>query len=190
MKRHLNLIPPGTRHRQTLKRMVRVGSRSIVVAGVGLGLLLAAEWTRGLGRLARLQELEARFAPLSRLVHEQAAMAEKIEKLRAREQLSLRLSRDEYGLALLGAISVAASESAGSVYLKQLEYQANTTTIEPITTTREVRIDGASVDGIGVATFAERLRISQVFDSVAVESTTPMPGGLSSLRRFEIHCAF
>ena len=190
MKRHLNLIPVATRRRQMVRRLSRASSRAIVAAGIVVGSMLALEWTQGMSSLRELKDVEARYAPVSQLLHEQARLVDRIQKLRGREQLSLRLSRDQYGLAVLGAVAQASGQSNGSVHVVQLDYQANADSEGAAAAAeRSVQLEGAGVDSMAVADFAERLRESGVFSSVAVESTSPVSGGPNNLRRFEIACS-
>ena len=156
----------------------------MVIAGAGAGLLLGVEWLRGVVALQELKELDARYAPFAEIGQSQDELEARIAALRAREQLTLRLSRDQASVALLGALSLAASEVAGSVYLESIDYDV----AETAGSNRSVRLRGAGADSGAVAAFAERLRESGVFDAVAVESTGALPGGAASLRRFGIAC--
>ncbi|MEN0109448.1 MAG: PilN domain-containing protein [Planctomycetota bacterium] len=189
--RSVNLIPPSTQRRHAVRRVMRVMSAWVTATGLVAGLLLAVEWARGVADSSELASLRARYTPVATLVDERADLIATIERLRGREQLSLRLSHGAHAYALLGVTAQAAAESSGSVYLRQLNYSAAEESAkpgEPIS--RGVKLSGASIDGVAVADFAERLRESGLFRSVAVESTAPLPGGQRSLRRFEVACRF
>ncbi|MEO0529824.1 MAG: hypothetical protein AAF266_04515 [Planctomycetota bacterium] len=189
-KRSVNLIPVATQRRHSMRRLVRVWSTAIVLSGACSASLLGVEWARGLIAMQELSELDARYEPFVRIAGEQRSLANQVSALRAREQLSLRLSRDDHGLSLLGSIAQAAGASAGDVYVEQLSYDgAIATGSRDEKVTRSVRIEGAGVDSVAVAAFAERLRKSNVFSGVAVESTAPLPGGAASLRRFVVAAA-
>lgn len=193
MKRHLNLIPIATQRRQAFRRVLRVGATSTVIAGLLTGLLLTVEWTRGLVAMQQLQELNARYAPLEQLAGKQMKITKKLAQLRGREQLSLRLSREAYGLTVLGTISRAAEASAGNVYVETLQYDGTAGAARGSIDGKSeaigaIRLSGAGVDSTAVAIFAEHLRASGVFTSVAIESTALMPGGAASVRRFEVAC--
>lgn len=184
MTRHLNLIPVATQRRHMMRRVIRVWSTSMVAAGVCVAALLGVEWLRGMATLSELQDLDARYAPFAEIHQKSSALSDQITRLKGREQLTLRLSRDDHGVALLGALALASRESGGSVFVKQMEYDVSGSQ-EAV---RAIRLQGAGVDGGAIAGFAEGLRESGVFTSVAVESTGTLPGGAASLRQFTVAC--
>lgn len=187
IKRSINLIPVATQRRHEMRRLVRVWSTSIVLAGACSASLLGVEWARGLIAMQDLREVDARYEPFARITAEQDALAEQVAALQAREQLSLRLSRDDHGLSLLGSIAQAAGGSAGDIYVRQLQYDGPVATgSSKDQVTRSVRIEGAGVDSVAVAAFAERLSKSGVFEGIGVESTAPLQGGAASLRQFVV----
>lgn len=187
MNRSVNLIPLATQRRHAIRRIVQVWSLSTVLAGACAASLLGVEWVRGLIAMQELRDLDARHEPFVRIAAEQRSLAEQVAALRQREQLSLRLSRDDHGLSLLGSITQAAGKSTGDVYIERLEYEgAAATSTQSRQAIRSVRIEGAGVDSSAVATFAEDLRKSGVFDGIAIESTAPLAGGSASLRRFVV----
>ncbi len=188
MKRSLNLIPIATQRRQAFAQVLRVWSTSTVIAGVCTALLLGIEWTRGMVAVQQLSELNARYAPFEQIAGKQQSLTSQIEQLRAREQLSLRLSREARGLALLGAIARAAGASDGAVYVEDLEYDGPAADGRDTNERGELQLAGAGVDSTAIAGFAERLRSSGVFAEVAVESTRPISGDTSGHRRFEVTC--
>lgn len=184
MKRHLNLIPIATQRRQTRRRVLNVWSASVVMAGALVGLMLGVEWLRGVVALRELEELNTRYAPFAEIAKQRSELVDQIDRLRGREQLSLRLSHDAHGVSILGALAIATRDSGGSVYVEKLVYELN----EASDATRSVRLAGAGVDSGVIAGFAERLRETGVFSSVAVESTGSLPGGAVSLRQFSLAC--
>lgn len=184
MKRHLNLVPVTTRRRQLRQRLLRVWSTSVVLAGLFACAMLGVEWFRGMSALRDLQNLDARYAPFEEIAKQRDDLIDQISRLRAREQLTLRLSRDEHGVAMLGALALATRDTGGAVYVDRLEYDVESGN-EGI---RSVRLTGAGVDSGAVAGFAEGLRKTGVFQDVAVESTGALPGGAVNLRRFSVAC--
>lgn len=188
MKRSLNLIPIATQRRQALGRVSHVGSTATVIAGVFTALLLGIEWTRGMVAVQQLSELNARYAPFEEIAGKQSKLASQIEMLRAREQLSLRLSREARGLTLLGAIAKAAEQQGGGVFVEALEYEGSAADGTQAENGGEVRLNGAGTDSTAIALFAQSLRETGMFAEVAVQSTRPISGNNTSQRRFEVAC--
>lgn len=184
MKRHLNLIPLATQRRQTRRKVAFVWTTSVALAGVFAGLLLGVEWLRGMSAMRELQNLQARYAPFDKIAQQHDDLVQQISHLRAREQLTLRLSRDEFGISMLGALAVATRDAGSTVYVNDLKYHVEAGNDAP----RSVRLSGAGVDSGAIAGFAQRLRETGVFRSVAVESTGALPGGAVSLRQFSVAC--
>lgn len=185
MNRSLNLIPAPLQRKYALRRVMRVWLRAVVVSGVCAAAFLGVEWLRGASALRELTELDARYAPLMRILKDQEDLVAKIERLNSREEIALRLSRDQHGVVLLGVLSKAAAKSDGTVYLNTLMYQGpNTNT--PGEVLRTVQISGVGVDGMSVAEFASELRTTGVFDEVTIQNTEPLSDGAASLRRFSI----
>ena len=122
---HINLIPSATRRRQAIRRMLRWWVQWTTALCLLAAVALALDWARGSAALRELSELEARYAPIERLARETKSMADKVAALQAREQLSLRLTHEAHGIVLLGAIAEAAGENPGTVYVQQLQFQAN-----------------------------------------------------------------
>lgn len=191
MSRSINLIPVATQRRLAVRRLLRVASRSTVTTGACVLVLLGVEWARARAASRALQELEARYAPIVRLVEEHDRLASQIAELEAREELSLRLARDSRGIAVLAALAEATESSDGSVYVRRLSYQGSRPDrSQRSSANRAVRLEGAGADGLAIATFTTRLRDTGVFEAVEVESTNPLVGGSNSGRRFVVNCGF
>lgn len=188
MKRHLNLIPVATQRRQLLRRVVRVGSIAVVLSGATTGLLLTGEWAQGWIAAQQLNELDERAAPLRQIIDRQDALAKQVEALRARELLTLRLSRESHELTLLGAVAQAAGETSNTVYVQQLRYTRPPIQEDQSSSRGELQLTGAGIDGAAIARFASELRDTGVFSLVSVESTGSLPGGDASLRRYRLNC--
>lgn len=184
MKRHLNLIPIATQRRQTRQKVAFVWTTSVAVASLLVGLMLGVEWLRGMSAMSELQDLRTRYAPFEEIAQQHDDLVEQISHLRAREQLTLRLSRDEFGVSMLGALAVATRDASSAVYVNDLKYHVE----GGKDSSRLVRLTGAGVDSGAIAGFAESLRETGVFRSVAVESTGALPGGAVSLRQFSVAC--
>lgn len=182
MSQSLNLIPPSLQRAAATRRVKRVGSRAVLASGVVVSALLGLEWTRGVAALRDLTELDARYAPLARLADEQEETEAEVARLRAREQIALRLAREAVGLPLLGAVSRAASAGAGAVYLDELTYDGGSA--DATQPAAQVRLRGVGIDGVAVAQFVERLRESRAFEGLAIESSEPVAGGAASVRQF------
>lgn len=193
MKRTLNLAPPGIRRRQAMRRLVHACSTAITLAGAASATWLLVEWSRGAAMAQALGRLEAEYAPLERLMEEDVLLRGEIERLRAREQMSLRLTTDRIGLPLLAVLAQAATEAGGDVYVEELHYHASSqTTRNRRTVTQDgpkAELEGVSRDSLAVARFAQELRRSKLFTRVSIESSQPAPGS-GDLRQFEIACAF
>lgn len=191
MKGHLNLIPLATQRLYTSKRIVRFWSMVITLAGIGCLFACGIEWGRGLTAAQQLKAFDARFAPLAKLLEEQRELSQFVTNLQAREQISLELSSETQGVALLGAVALAASKLKGAVYVATLEYDSSPQSGRAASSSgRRLHLDGAGTDSLAVAAFAAELRDSGLFDSVTVDSTRPFAGGRVSLRSFEINCLF
>ncbi|QDT69041.1 hypothetical protein MalM25_19670 [Planctomycetes bacterium MalM25] len=188
MKRQLNLIPIATQRRHLLRRVVRVGSIAVVVSGLVSATLLGGEWAQGWMAAQQLRELEARYAPLRQILAKQDALNQQIEQLRGRELLTLRLSRESRELTLLGAIARAAEQTSEGVFVQQLQYARPTLEAGLTPYNGELHLTGAGVDGGAIADFASNLRESGVFRAVSIESTSVMPAGSRSLRRYQLVC--
>lgn len=185
MKTHLNLIPLATRRHQAVRRVTSMWSTAITAAAACCLTVCAVEWSRGVSAVSRLQSLDARFAPLSKMLEEQREVAKLIDDLRARKQLSLRLSGETPGVSLLGAVSTAAARLDGSVYVAKLNYE-DAGSAGP--DDQRLLLEGAGVDGFAVAAFAEGLREAGVFGEVTVDATHSLKGGAAALRGFQITC--
>lgn len=188
MKRHLNLIPIATQRRQLARRVMRVATITLVISNTTVGLLLTGEWAQGWVASRQLRELEARYAPLRQIIDQQDALAKQIEQLRARELLTLRLSRESRELTLLGAIAQAAGQSNEDVYVQQLRYLRPAIESDQTPGGGELHLSGAGVDGAAIAEFATRLRETGIFRVVSIESTCALPGGEAGLRRYQLTC--
>lgn len=191
MKNHLNLIPLATQRLYASKRIVRFWSAVITLAGICCLFACGIEWGRGLTAAQQLKAFDTRFAPLAKLLEEQQELSQLVTNLQAREQISLELSSETQGVALLGVVAQAASKLKGSVYVAKLEYDSVSQSGRTTTSSRRrLHLGGAGTDSLVVAAFAAELRDSGLFDSVTVDSTRPFPGGVASLRSFEINCLF
>jgi hypothetical protein len=171
-------------------RIYRQWANAVATAGVACAALLAIEWGRGLSAVERLRSLDAQHAPLSKLQHETTQLTAQIAQLRAREQISLSLSHATQGLATLGAVSRAAHEVDGGVYVTRFELadHAEPTIEGESEAAPALKLIGTGLDGLVIASFVERLRESGAFSSVSIASTRPAPGAAPSLRAFEIDC--
>lgn len=188
-RRRLNLIPPATQRRLAFERLARTWSTTIVLCGLTAGGLLALEWTQGMFASHELQRLEVRYAPLAKLSADNEELKTQIAELRAREQLSLRLSRKEHGITALAAVTVATRDGDQDVYLMSVDYDGPPEDAKlKERPERWVQLVGAGVDSVAVAALAQRLRAVGAFEAVAVESTDPLPGADDRLRRFQMRC--
>ena len=185
MSQSLNLIPAAIQRRYALRRVSRVWLIWLAASGAGAGLFLGIEWLRGVASLRELMDLDVRYAPFLRLAEEREALGAQIAQLRAREENALQISRDEYGMTLLGVMSEAAANSGGDVYLDSLAYR-RTTALQGVGPSNAVHLSGVGLDGLSVAEFAAKLRESGVFNEVTVQNTQPVDGGVASLRQFSI----
>ena len=191
MKGHLNLIPLATQRLYASKRIVRFWSMVIALASIGCLFACGIEWGRGLTAAQQLKSFDAHFAPLAKLLEEQQELSQLVTNLQAREQISLELSSETQGVALLGVVAHAASKLNGSVYVAKLEYDSSSQSARTTNSSRRrLHLSGAGTDSLAVAAFAAELRDSGLFDSVAVDSTRPFARGVASLRTFEINCLF
>lgn len=195
MKRVLNLAPPSIRRRQMMRRLTRAVATAVTCAGAISASWLLIEWSRGAAMAQDLGRLEAEYAPLARLISEQAELVDSIQRLQAREEISLRLTTTHAGVPVLASISQAAADPEAAVYVEGLEYRMpqSTPTRRQATSPRKtpvVSIAGSGRDGLSVARFAERLRASGVYSQVSIESSRPAGGASESLRQFQITCVF
>lgn len=191
MKRHLNLIPPAIQRRQAAKRILRGWSSIVTFVGIICLSACVMEWSRGVAAVQRLQALDARFAPLGKLADEERELTGIVENLRAREELSLRLSTETEGVTLLGAVSTAAKDLGDGIYLVEFRFQGDTPLAGGAKPgSRSLRLEGAGIDGLAIASFADRLRDAGVFSTVSVGATRPVSGGAPTLRSFQIDCVF
>ncbi len=191
MKNHLNLIPLATQRLYARKRVLRFWSTIITVAGIVCLTACGIEWGRGLAAAQKLKAYETRFAPLAKLVEEKRELLQLVSNLRGREKISLELSSETKGVALLGAVSKAASERGGDVYISKFEYEGSSQSgRKKKGSHRRLHLGGAGADSLAVAAFVAGLRDSGLFDSVTVDSSRPLRGGGPTLRSFEINCLF
>jgi cell division protein FtsB len=189
VKRSINLIPLATRRRMVALRVYRQWANAVATAGIACTALLAIEWGRGLSAVERLRSLDAQHAPLTKLQTEKTQLETQIAQLRAREEISLSLSHATPGLATLGAVSRAADEVQGGVYVTRFEFADSEA---PVAATEEspptLKLVGAGLDGLVIAAFVEYLRETGAFSSVSIAATRPLAGGAPALRQFEIEC--
>ncbi|TWT98088.1 hypothetical protein Pla108_22450 [Botrimarina colliarenosi] len=189
--RSINLLPFATKRAQAARRVTRVWMRAVLASSCCAAALLGVEWLRGVAALQELQELNARNAPFELIAQEKASVSSQLHRLRQREQITLRLARDEQGLAVLGVLAKAAAQSSGAVYLDEFFYQNPIDSLnQSAMATTSVRLQGASIDGLSVAAFATALRDSGLFAEVGVENTEPLAGGSASMRRFTLAGSF
>jgi len=192
MSQSLNLIPAATQRRYALRRVSKVWLMWLAASGACAAMFLGVEWLRGIASLRELMDLDARYAPFLHLTEEREALAAKTARLRLREENALQISRDEYGMTLLGVLSKSSENSGGNVYLDSLTYrrlppqQANASTSNVQTSTATVQLSGVGLDGMSVAGFAAKLRESGAFSELTVQNTQPIDGGVASLRQFSI----
>ncbi|MGL4514582.1 MAG: hypothetical protein ACRCT8_15950 [Lacipirellulaceae bacterium] len=195
MKRSLNLIPLAARRRMAARRVFRLWSNAVGTAGLVCGVLLALEWGRGLSAVERLRSLDTQYAPLAKLTGELAQLTAQIDQLRAREEISLSLSQATSGLTLLGAVSHAAEEVDGRVYVTRFEFLdagegtgVRSSSSDPSAVRPTLKLLGAGIDGLVIAAFVEHLRDSGAFSLVSIAATRPLAGGAPAVREFEIEC--
>jgi cell division protein FtsB len=190
VKRVLNLIPLATRRRMVAMRVYRQWANAVATAGVACTVLLAIEWGRGLAAVEQLRSLDTQHAPLTKLQQEKTQLETRIAQLRAREELSLSLSHATPGLATVGAVSKAAEEVEGGVYITRFEFAnaATSATEREQESAATLKLVGAGLDGLVIAAFVEYLRETGAFSSVSIAATRPLAGGAPALRAFEIDC--
>lgn len=185
MSQSLNLIPAAIQRRYALRRVSRVWLTWLAASGACAAMFLGVEWLRGVASLRELMDLDARYAPFLHLTEEREVLAVKIAQLRLHEENALQISRDEYGMTLLGVMSKAAANSGGNVYLDSLAYRRMTSP-QASEASNTVQLSGVGLDGMSVAAFAAKLRESGVFSELTVQNTQPIDGGVASLRQFSI----
>lgn len=191
MKTHLNLIPVSVQRRRELLRMRRAWSTAVSVTGAICAGVCLALWTGGVAAVHRLQALESRYAPIGELVSEQIELTELVDDLHARERLTIRLSAETHGLSLLGAVSEAARDLGGNVYVESLAFEGGDSSARrPNDEAPTLQLEGAGLDSLAVASFASGLRESGLFSEVIVKSTQPIANGGPDEKRFhfEIGC--
>ena len=191
VKSHLNLIPESIQRRQAYTRIVRGWTSVILATTLFCALICALEWSRGISAARRLLALDSTCTPLESLTNETRELNQLVADLRAREELTLQLSIETHGVTLLGAVSEAAEELGGSIYLVGFDFQRQAGSgTRGVANPHTLSLEGAGIDSLVVAAFASRLRESGVFTEVTIDSTRPIhdEGDNKRFFCFEIAC--
>jgi hypothetical protein len=199
MKTNLNILPYALRRRQVVRLRVFQWCFIWVVAAVaGSSIVYWTTYVPYRACMAHLQSHEREYAPLKKLETELGAMRAQIDDLQEREALALSLADDVPDLTLLGLISRAARQGAGSVYVEKmsLERKAEPETPDKKDDSAErkrrgvLTLRGAGLDNLSVARFVAALRDSELFETVELKSTGVKAARDTEARSYLVECVF
>lgn len=189
MKHHLNLMSQPARHREALRRVVRLWSQvtaSVVLVLVPVGL---ATWWRCDDARRRQAVASAQYEPIRKMKNENDALKKQIESLLTQERVPLVLSRRQPVLSLVGLASRAVAEEGGTVYLEQLALEQSSQIENAANGTRSTCVlEGIGRDVRGVSQLADRLRTDGPFTHVGLETDETNRPGAENVQQFTIHC--
>jgi hypothetical protein len=186
MKHSLNLMTDEDRRAGILRESRRFWSRVLGITLVVLTCTGGAEWWHGRSATRRLAALESQYAPVQTLKDDCIRMRSEITTLRGAQQLTLRLVDTRPVVTLLGAISAAARETSGDVYVEELELKHEKTGSS--NSSRVATVSGVGQTITAIAQFAAALRASDLFEEVSLESTESSGEHDGTVRSFQLEC--
>ncbi|QDU54771.1 PilN domain-containing protein [Aeoliella mucimassa] len=184
MRTSINLMTDEDKRRQLLHDVqtfwVKVLlTTMMVILGVG-----TYHWWQNRVVLAELSELEEQYAPMQMLKDECIDMRTSINNMREAQQLMLRLVDTRPVVTLLGAVSHAAAETSGGVYIQSIE-------LEPTERSGDARravMHGMGYGNSAIAQFTSALRSSNLFADVTLSSSASSTNDDDAATAFRIEC--
>ncbi len=192
MSRSVNLLPiPNQRrfeHWRQGKRWLAIWSSVVVALVVTQGLLTARR-----GQTERnLEAAEASVAPLRRAEADARRLQAETETCRERVEASRVLEQTDATLALLQVVSDSCRDFGGAIELESLRLDESTSRKveagQASAPRKQLRLVGAADADNRVAAFVRRLRESQVFELVELESSQAQTDLAGARRSFHIRC--
>ena len=187
---HLNLLPYGVRRRQLIAERLRQWCVVWLAAG---GLVAGAAWweySRGKFERERLASLERRYVPLKELQAKTEQLRVKIDELREREDLALRIAEERPMAVLLAILSQAALECDGNVCVTSLVLAPAAAQKQAAAPRRVLQLEGLGVDNLSVARFAAALRDANVFADVRLKSSIETRVADADAVSYKLDCAW
>lgn len=184
MKTSLNLMTDECRRTQFLRESKQFWSRTFALSLLALAVVGACQWWQGRATSWQLYQLEQRYAPIQALKNECIRMRTEINAMRDAQQLTLRLVDTRPAVTLLGAVSTAAAETSGDIFVEQLELEHG----EGMNHDRKAIMIGIGKDNSAIARFAAALRASELFADVALNSSDSSQLADEASRSFRIEC--
>ena len=133
---------------------------------------------------SELRQLEDQYAPMQALKDECIRMRTNINGMRDAQQLMLRLVDTRPVTTLMGAVSQAATETSGGVFIQSLEVLPPTGPDQQ----RRAIVQGMGQDNASIASFMAALRASQLFDDVTLSSSSSSHTEVDVATSFHIEC--
>lgn len=188
MNPFINLIPPGYQRRALLRLRVRQwGAVWALAAALAAMTLCGAHFSHDDApnwQFQANQREEARVQQLQKRITETRA---RLSELEGQEERMSSLADAVPPLAVLGVVSRAARQSAGSLHVADLLIARSAAppgmAASGATTTanrRRLLLRGNSVDGVSVAEFAAALRECGMFTQVDLKSATAEGSGATA----------
>ena len=184
MSTHLNLMTDEDRRQQLLRGARRSWTRILLGTAVVLAMCGTVQWWHGTATSEELQSLEDRYAPIQTLKNQCIRMRTEINTMREAQQLTLRLVDTRPAVTLLGAISKAAANAGGRVFVDRLELQTDRASGDQ----RVAVVSGYGNDNSAIAKFTEALRASSLFADVSLNSSASQTASNQQARSFQIEC--
>lgn len=187
MKTSVNLMTEEALRSQILREQRRLWGGALVWMAVLLVSFGVTEWWQMRSTSQRLASLESQYAPVESLRHACIAMRQETNELREAQQLTLRLVDNQPVVTLLGAVSAAAAECDGNVFVGQLEIEPDDES-QGHGNRRRAMVSGIGRTNADVAQFAASLRTSGLFADVRLDSTTSDSSKQGRGQSFRIEC--
>ena len=193
---HMNLLPFALLRRDVvlvrLKCWCLVWSACAVLSAVWYAVAaspVAAE-------RVRVERLEARAAPLRRLIDENEGIRARLQGLAQHESVASRLAGDEQALSFVELVSRGAREAHQGLQVQRLKLSQFTPPAPksedpgapaPQRHTK-LSVSGIAVDDLAVSAFVSVLRAADFFTHVELKSSRATDVAGRTARLFELEC--